>query len=47
MSINTVLNSRYLEKYADPSDEPSSSLYDQSFEDMERPVEQWKGMFDI
>lgn len=33
----------YLEKYADPSDEPTSTLYDQSFEDMDLPVESWKG----
>lgn len=33
----------YLEKYADPSDEPTSSLYDQSFEDMDLPVDSWKG----
>lgn len=32
----------YLEKYADPTDEPSSALYDQSFEDMDLPVEKWK-----
>uniref|UniRef100_A0A182QL11 mitogen-activated protein kinase n=1 Tax=Anopheles farauti TaxID=69004 RepID=A0A182QL11_9DIPT len=32
----------YLEKYADPSDEPTSLLYDQSFEDMDLPVERWK-----
>lgn len=34
---------RYLEKYADPNDEPVSTPYDQSFEDMDLPVEQWKG----
>lgn len=34
---------RYLEKYADPSDEPVSQLYDQSFEDMDLAVEKWKG----
>lgn len=33
----------YLEKYADPSDEPISSMYDQSFEDMDLPVDSWKG----
>lgn len=33
----------YLEKYADPSDEPSSAMYDQSFEDMDLSVEKWKG----
>lgn len=34
----------YLEKYADPSDEPNSPPYDQSFEKMELPVESWKGI---
>lgn len=34
-----------MEKYADPNDEPTSALYDQSFEDMDLPVEQWKGIF--
>lgn len=33
----------YLEKYSDPSDEPTSPLYDQSFEDMELSTEKWKG----
>ncbi|XP_011499070.1 PREDICTED: mitogen-activated protein kinase 14B isoform X1 [Ceratosolen solmsi marchali] len=32
----------YLAQYADPTDEPVSSPYDQSFEDMELPVEKWK-----
>lgn len=35
----------YLEKYSDPSDEPTSALYDQSFEDMELSTEKWKGEF--
>lgn len=33
----------YLEKYSDPTDEPTSSPYDQSFEDMDLPTEKWKG----
>lgn len=33
----------YLAQYADPSDEPVSPPYDQSFEDMELTVEKWKG----
>lgn len=33
----------YLEKYSDPSDEPTSPIYDQSFEDMELTTEKWKG----
>lgn len=33
----------YLAQHADPSDEPvASSLYDESFEDQERSVEDWK-----
>lgn len=34
----------YLAQYADPSDEPTSHPYDQSFEDMDLTVEEWKGM---
>lgn len=33
----------YLAQYADPSDEPESEPYDQSFEDMELNTEKWKG----
>lgn len=33
----------YLAQYADPTDEPESEPYDQSFEDMELPTEKWKG----
>lgn len=33
----------YLTQYADPTDEPESEPYDQSFEDMEMPTEKWKG----
>lgn len=32
----------YLAQYADPSDEPDSEPYDQSFEDMDLPTEKWK-----
>ncbi len=30
-------------QYADPSDEPSSPPYDQSFEDYDLTVQEWKG----
>ena len=30
-------------QYADPTDEPSSLPYDQTFEDFDLTVEQWKG----
>jgi p38 MAP kinase len=33
----------YLAQYADPTDEPTSLPYDQTFEDFDLPVEQWKG----
>lgn len=32
----------YLAQYADPSDEPDSEPYDQSFEDMDLQTEKWK-----
>ncbi|KAI5693236.1 hypothetical protein M8J75_011540 [Diaphorina citri] len=32
----------YLSQYSDPNDEPTSPPYDQSFEDMDLPVDQWK-----
>ncbi|KAK8745401.1 hypothetical protein OTU49_000172 [Cherax quadricarinatus] len=32
----------YVAQYADPTDEPDSEPYDQSFEDMELPTEKWK-----
>lgn len=32
----------YFKKFSDPSDEPTSPPYDQSFEDMELPTEKWK-----
>ena len=38
-----ALSHPYLAQYADPSDEPDSEPYDQSFEDMELPTEKWKG----
>ena len=43
IQADTALAHPYLEKYADPSDEPTSALYDQSFEDMDLSVEKWKG----
>lgn len=46
ITAETALAHEYLQQYADPSDEPVSAPYDQSFEDMEIPVEKWKGTFD-
>lgn len=33
----------YLAQYADPADEPVSAAYDHSTEDMDLPVERWRG----
>lgn len=33
----------YLSQYADPTDEPTAEKYDETFEDMEFPIEKWRG----
>lgn len=43
ITAEQALSHKYLEKYSDPSDEPTSHLYDQSFEDMDLSTEKWKG----
>lgn len=42
ITAEQALAHQYLSQYADPTDEPVSLPYDQSFEDMELPVEKWK-----
>ncbi|VVC26317.1 Protein kinase domain,Protein kinase-like domain,Protein kinase, ATP binding site,Mitogen-activated [Cinara cedri] len=42
MTAEKALAHPYLQQYADPSDEPNSPPYDQSFEDMELHEEKWK-----
>ena len=44
INAEEALAHSYLAQYADPSDEPSSPPYDQSFEDMDLSVEEWKGL---
>ena len=43
ITADEALAHPYLAQYADPTDEPSSLPYDQTFEDFDLPVEQWKG----
>jgi len=43
ITAEQALAHSYLAQYADPTDEPVSLPYDQSFEDMDLPVEKWKG----
>ncbi|KAK6474065.1 mitogen-activated protein kinase 12-like, partial [Huso huso] len=38
------LSHRYLEEYHDPESEPDSMLYDDSFENLELPVEEWRSL---
>lgn len=40
-----ALAHKYLAQYADPSDEPSAEPYDDSFEDKELSVLEWKSEF--
>ncbi|XP_028046290.1 mitogen-activated protein kinase p38b isoform X3 [Monomorium pharaonis] len=42
ITAEQALAHAYLAQYADPTDEPVSLPYDQSFEDMDLPVEKWK-----
>ncbi|XP_065571935.1 mitogen-activated protein kinase 14-like isoform X3 [Artemia franciscana] len=42
LTAEQALAHPYLAQYADPTDEPTSPPYDQSFEDMELSVEDWK-----
>lgn len=44
ITAEQALAHTYLAQYADPTDEPVSLPYDQSFEDMDLPVEKWKGI---
>ena len=43
ISADQALAHPYLAQYADPTDEPVSLPYDQTFEDYDLPVEKWKG----
>ncbi|GBP96051.1 Mitogen-activated protein kinase p38b [Eumeta japonica] len=42
ITAEQALAHEYLAQYADPTDEPISAPYDQSFEDMDLPVDKWK-----
>nr|WMS36544.1 p38 [Liposcelis bostrychophila] len=42
ITAEQALAHKYLSQYADPSDEPVSAPYDQSFEDMDLSVDKWK-----
>merc|ERR1712223_808255 len=41
ITAEQALAHQYLAQYADPTDEPTSAPYDQTFEDLDLPVDQW------
>jgi hypothetical protein len=43
ITAEQALAHHYLAQYADPTDEPASPPYDQTFEDHDLKVEEWKG----
>ena len=47
ISAEQALAHPYLQVYSDPQDEPNSTPYDQTFEDLDLSVEQWKGTIQI
>ncbi|CAH2231640.1 jg19460 [Pararge aegeria aegeria] len=44
ITAEQALAHEYLAQYADPTDEPVSAPYDQSFEDVELDVDKWKAL---
>ena len=44
ITAEEALSHEYLKQYSDPSDEPISQPYDQSFEEKELDVPEWKSM---
>lgn len=44
ITATQALAHQYLAQYSDPSDEPESALYDQTFEDYDLPVDKWRGI---
>ena len=43
ITAEQTLSHPYLAEYADPSDEPTSAMYDQTFEDYDLSIEEWRG----
>jgi len=42
LNATEALAHKYLQQYSDPNDEPEADKYDQSFEEMELDIEEWK-----
>ena len=43
ITAEKALAHEYLRQYSDPSDEPVSEPYDQSFEEMDADIPKWRG----
>lgn len=42
LDATQALAHEYLKQYADPNDEPTAEKYDQSFEDLDLSISEWK-----
>ena len=47
ITAEQALAHEYLAQYADAADEPTSTPFNQNFEDMDLTVERWKGRYNI
>jgi len=47
ITAEEALSHEYLRQYSDPSDEPTSQPYDQSFEEQDFDVPHWKSMITL
>lgn len=45
ITATEALAHRYLRQYSDPQDEPTAAHYDQSFENLELPIPDWKSKY--
>ena len=45
ITATAALSHPYLSQYSDPTDEPVSEPYDQSFEEQDMDIESWKSEF--
>ena len=43
--MKTLLQTVTFFQYADPTDEPTSQMYDQTFEDYDLSIQEWKGKY--
>lgn len=47
ITASEALAHAYFVQYHDPDDEPEAELYDESIENKERTIEEWKGKVEL